>query len=181
MTDPQRTRFYFPQWNDACRRLGWRMDRGTLRMASKPANEHQRQVIAAAQRRAAGERRSATVDDLRHGCTIVALGRDKDTVKLNNGEVDKIVCLFKLLVNPVNISADIRMADPTIAEREALVIKINRLNVPFAVINVICRRSFAPDYTEPFFEDLKLPQLRALLGILQERSLERRQLVEQPF
>ncbi len=175
MTEPQQRRFFFPAWTAACRALGWRMADGRLQMG-KPGAEIQRQldnphivkVINAATSIANAQHRAVTVDDLRHGCYVVALGRDMDTLKLNNKQVDAVTSLFRLLVNDADIAADLRLGNPDIGERERLVITIKRLNIPMAMIDTICKRSFAPVYTSPFWDDLPLPNLRALVGILTE-------------
>jgi hypothetical protein len=169
MTINQQRRFFFPAWATCVAAIGWRMKNGRLEMTHPDgANEHQRKVIAAAVARAAAHQRAATLDDLRHGCYVVALGRDCDTLKMNNRQVDAVTSLFKLLVNETDIAADLKLSNPDIGERERLVRKIHSLKIPDAMIDAICRKSFAPVYSAPWFEDLPLVSLRALCGILTE-------------
>lgn len=168
MTNPQRQRFFFPLWNQTCRMLGWRMEGGRLIQAQASSNEHVAKVIAAGERLALQQRRAVTLDDLRHGSYLVAIGVNKDTLKLNNREVDRITSLWKLMQEETDIAAAMNLNDPTIGERKRLVIAINKLRVPDALIISICKRSFAPVYNEPFHEDLPIPNLRALVGILTE-------------
>lgn len=177
MTNPQRKRFFFPLWNETCRKLGWGMSGGRLIIVEDKLNDHGRRVLAAAEKIAIANHRAPVLDDLRHGCYVVALGRDADTNKLSNKDVDAVTSLFKLLVNDTNIAADMRLNDPTIGARERLVLAINKLRVPDALIISICRRSFAPVYNEPFHEDLPLPNLRALVGILTEMKEKENQLI----
>jgi hypothetical protein len=173
MTDKQRQRFFFPAWNACCRSLGWKMIDSRLITGDVAAlNQHAQRVVAVATAMAARTHRAPVLDDLRHAVYVIVLGRDKDTLKLSNGEVDKIVSFFKLMVEETNLEADIRLNHPAIAEREALVVKIQRLKVPFAVIDQVCRRSYAPVYTAPHWDQLPLPNIRALLGVLTEMKAE---------
>ena len=168
MTVNQQRRFFFPAWAAACRALGWKMVDGRLVLADGHRNEHQTKVIAAANARAATHHRAPTLDDLRHGCYIVALGRDRDTLTLNNHEVDAVTNLFKLLVNECDVGAEMALSDPDIGERKRLLIHISRLKIPDAVIIDVCQKSFAPVYNGTHHEDLPLVSLRALTGILTE-------------
>ena len=168
MTVNQQRRFFFPAWSAACRELGWRMADGRLVLPDGHRNEHQVKVIAAAQVIANGQHRAPVLDDLRHGCYVVALGRDLDTLRMNNQQVDAVTSLFKLLVDDTDIAADQKLSNPDIGERERLVRAIHKLNVPQALIDAVCKRSFAPVYTSPFYEDLPLLNLRALVGVLTE-------------
>ena len=172
MSVNQRKRFFFPAWNQACQALGWKMVEGRLVTASRPLNQHAQRVVDVATQMAVRSHRAPELDDLRHAVYVIVLGRDKDTVKLANGEVDRIVSYFKLMVDEVNIAADVRLNNPAIAEREALVAKIRRLKIPFAVIDQVCRRSFDPVYSPPHWDQLPLPNLRALTGIVTEMQEE---------
>jgi hypothetical protein len=181
MTEKQQKRFFFPIWTAHCRAVGWREVRGMLLLGEKKLNRFGLQVYDAAVNRAAANHRAPTLSDLRHGCIIVALGRDKDTLKLNTKEIDTVVDLLAQVKNEADIGADLRRSNPEHYDREALVIKINKLNIPFAEIEMVCQRSFAPVYNSPFYEDLPLPNLRALVGILQEMSARQRAKAEAPF
>ena len=174
MTKNQKNRFFFPVWTATCRALHWKMADGRLEMGKTTGNEHVVKVIAAATAIATKGHRAPVLDDLRHGCYVVALGYDCDTLKMTNKQVDAVTSLFKLLVNETDIAADMKLSNPDIGERERLVRKINSLKIPDAMIDTICRKSFAPVYSAPMFEDLPLVSLRALVGILveiKERSL----------
>jgi hypothetical protein len=177
MTEKQQRRFFFPLWTQTCRKLGWHMKAGRLVMERESTNIHVAKVIAAGEVIALKHHRAMTLDDLRHGSYLAAISANKDTLKLNNREVDSITSLWKLMQEETNIAAAMRLEDPTIGARERLVIAINKLRVPDAMIISICRRSFAPVYNEPFHEDLPLPNLRALLGILTEMKAKEDQLL----
>lgn len=170
MTVKQQKRFFFPAWGQACRALGWRMFQGRLEMNVNTLNEFGCKVHAAAVQRAGSAHRAATLDDLRHGCYIVALGHDRDTLKLDNREVDAVTSLFKLLADETDIAAGMKLANPDIGERERLVRKIHALKIPDAIIIGVCRKSFSPVFNDPWFKDLPILNLRALVGILLEIS-----------
>ena len=144
MTVKQQRLFFFPAWQAACRALGWRMVKGRLEMDEARMNEHGRKVLTAALALALKQRRAANLDDLRHGCYVVALGHDCDTLKMTNKQVDAVTSLIKLLVNDTDIAADMSLANPDIGERKRLVLKIHSLKIPDAIIDGVCRKSFAP-------------------------------------
>lgn len=166
MTPAQHTRFYFPNWLGTCRRLGWRLADGRLQVEEARLNQHAQRVLAAGTARAAAEHRAPVLDDLRHGVHAVALGRDKSSKQLTNRELDCVVAFMQLMIQETNIGADILLDHPEISERKALKAGIENLKVPEAVIYDICRRSFAPVYSHPHWDQLPLPNLRALIGIL---------------
>jgi hypothetical protein len=127
-------------------------------------------VVASATAIAASQHRAPVLDDLRHGVHVVALGRDKSSKQLTNRELDCVVSFMQLMVDETNISADLRLGNPDIGDREALVATIKKLIVPEAIIHDVCKRSFAPVYNPPHWQHLPLPNLRALVGILREQK-----------
>ena len=167
MTPPQHKK-YIRDWASCAKANGWKMVKGRLVMNEARLNDHGRKVHAAAVQRAGGEHRAPVLEDLRHGIHVVALGRDKSSKTMNNRETDAVFALFKLLVNECDIAADWKLNKPEIGERERLLIRINRLGIPDAIILEICRKSFAPVFNGTHYEDLPLPSLRALCGILTE-------------
>ncbi len=171
MTEKQQRRFFFPRWTEACRVLKWSEASGRLTIDKEKLNAHGRRAFAAAVQRAGREHRAPTMSDLRHGVIIAAIGRDKDTLKLSNSEQNSILDYMRLCANECDIGADQRRSNPAGYEVAALVAKIKKLGIPFAIIDDVCKRSFAPVYSSPFYEDMPLPSLRALCGILTEMSL----------
>ena len=105
MTDLQRTRFYFPAWNLCCRANGWKMAGSRLVFDAGALTEEGRKAVTLANQRALMEHRPVTLDDLRHGVHIVALGRDKSSEHLTNAEVDRVVALFHYLRAPEDLTA----------------------------------------------------------------------------
>ncbi len=118
MTEAQKFHFYFPAWTACVKANGWRKEKGRLQLSGQqaevgdqtsdfrpPTSEELAKVLTFATQRALTAGRSLTVDDLRHGCHVLALGRDKSSEDLTNTEVDRVVCLFKLLADPDDLTA----------------------------------------------------------------------------
>ena len=166
MTEKQQRRFFFPRWTEACRALKWSEASGRLQVDEAKLNDHGRRAFAAAVQRAGREHRAPTMSDLRHGVIIAAIGRDKDTLKLSNSEQNSILDYMRLCANECDIGADQRRSNPVGYEINAVVARIKKLNVPFALIENTCKKHFAAVYSSPFWEDMPLPNLRALVGIL---------------
>ena len=167
MTPPQHKK-YIRDWAGCAQANGWKMVKGRLVMNEARLNDHGRKVHAAAVQRAGGEHRAPVLEDLRHGIHVVALGRDKSSKTMNNRETDAVFALFKLLVNECDIAADQDLSNPDRGELKRLLIRIHRLGIPDAIILKICANSFAPVFNGTQYEDLPLPSLRALCGILTE-------------
>jgi hypothetical protein len=116
MTPSQKFNFFMPAWNAAVKANGWHTRGGaaagyegrvTCDEMGKVITFARQMWLARGWRSEDGSRmvEGPTLRDLRHACTVVCLGRDKDTDKLNNKEQDHIVALFKLLANPLSIAA----------------------------------------------------------------------------
>lgn len=110
MTDAQKFRFYFPAWQAVVRAYGWRKSKGRLVTAdtAPSAGEELTRVQVLATQRALQAGRSLTVEDLRHGAHIVALGRDKSSADLTNADLDRVVTLFAVLADPDNLAARLK-------------------------------------------------------------------------
>lgn len=105
MTDRQKFRFYFPAWNACVKANGWRKVKGRLVLEHSHQTEEMARVLIFGQQRAKMARRGLTVDDLRHGAHLLALGQDKSSEDLTNAEVDRVVTLFHLLTEPDNLTS----------------------------------------------------------------------------
>jgi hypothetical protein len=107
MTDSQKKFFYFPAWNACVQANGWRMAKGRLvvKAEARMQNAELNHVFTFAEQRAMMARRGLTKDDLRHGCHLLALGRDKSSNDLTNADLDHVVTLFRLLTNPLDLNA----------------------------------------------------------------------------
>jgi hypothetical protein len=87
------------------RSTGWHTRDGAAVVDIARLENEALQVVEIANKMAGREQRRTTLRDLRHACTVLCLGRDKDTDTLNNSEQDYIVSLFKVLANPLDIAA----------------------------------------------------------------------------
>jgi len=173
MTSAQRTSFYFPIWNQTCKALGWRMTDGRLDLGDMDAlNAHSQKVIAAGKRLAHQWARSATLDDLRHGVTIVVLGKDKPTNNLTTREVDQVTAFMKLMREETNLAADATIDHPETSHREAIIATIHRLRIPRAVLDDHCRHYFPDSYDGRNWDQLPLPQLRGLVQAMKHMAEE---------
>lgn len=117
---------YWRRWSAVSRALNWRMVQGRLDpAAAQDGSSHIAAVMQAASARAAGAHRAVTPDDLRHGCHLVALGRDKSHADFSNREFDKLLTLWGdekqisgLLLEPLDLGSEIHRANPELKSRE---------------------------------------------------------------
>ncbi len=170
MTDKQRFGFYFPAWRRACEANGWRMEKGRLMGAgiqdgalgeAALPSEWVRKVVTFARQIAAMEHRGPTVNDLRHGAHVMALGRDKSSTVLTNSEVDRVATLFKLLADPDDLDAMMHWQDPGMSEKNRLEWAIQHA-APEAYVREIASRKFGTR----MWEWLQMDQMRQLLMTL---------------
>ena len=179
MTPSQRTRFYFPAWGDAAKRRGWLMMEGRLLAdlaaplwlaPEHPLTDLLPQIHAHARALAADAGRAPKPDDLRHGCTIALLGRNKSSNSFTNAEVDRHVALFRLLAAPDDLNALRAFLEPEHAQRLRY-LRACRLLATDSYILAIARDKFGPpDFEPPFWENLRLPHLSQLLLTLRHRQ-----------
>lgn len=139
MTEPQH-HFYLRRWAAVVRANTWRMVKGRLAPeavgraggASVPASRgssvaspHHAAVFAAAEQLAAQHHRALTADDLRHGCHVVALGRDKSSKDFSNRDFDRLLVYWGdektitgLLLEPLDLGSEIHRSNPDLKSRE---------------------------------------------------------------
>ncbi len=109
MTDAQKYKFYFPAWTACVRANGWRKERGRVVLdGGASRNDELAKVLTFATQRALQAGRSLAVDDLRHGCHWLALGRDKSSADLTNADLDRVVNVFELLTDPDNLAVRLK-------------------------------------------------------------------------
>src|ERR1043166_2597450 len=132
MTEKQEA-FYWRLWSRVCHANDWRFFKGRIGAdAQRDTSEHHRAVWRAAGALAAKAQRSVTADDLRHGCHVYAIGRDKPHLELHpTNEVSRVFQLFRLLIEPNDLDAVMDWQDPDRDERRRLVVGIKRM-APFA-------------------------------------------------
>lgn len=130
MTDNQRKHFYFPAWLACAAAYDWRMVGGRLladlaalrercNQLPEPAAGVLYDVLTAAEKLARQEHRAVVADDLRHACNLVA-GGNASANKLNNGQLSKVVNLFRLLRDPDDLTAVMHWLNPDEADRVSL-------------------------------------------------------------
>lgn len=164
MTKAQTKKFYFPAWTAAVQANGWHMEQCRLQLDESRLGVEGRAVVNFARQRAARDHRGITLDDLRHGAHLYALGRDISSSKLENREVDRVVTLFRLLARPDNLKARIAWDSPELAERDGLARYVATL-APEAVILAISRNAW--DTAQ--WEDRNVSDLRWLVRTLKDR------------
>lgn len=175
-------KLYWKLWWRVCHVNDWRFFKGRIVPdAQRDTSDHHVAVWQCAGALAGEAHRSVTADDLRHGCHVHAIGRDRPHKELNpRTECSRVFTLFKLLIEPTDLDAQMDWQDPARDERRVLIVGIKRM-APFAYIDTVCKSKFPEDYVSPFWEDLELSQLRQLRVTLESRTRKRGSLVEQPF
>lgn len=161
---------YGKLWGRVTAANGWYTTRGRLdpEATGPAASERHGEVWALAEEHARRASRSVAVEDLRRACTAAVAGRWISTKDLSNREFSRLLCLFRLLIDPLNLEALQEWGNPGVEERKRVVGLIRGL-APYAYIDAICSDRFK-GYVKPFWEDLTLLQLRQLLITLRERA-----------
>ncbi len=165
---PKQNLYYWRLWGEACESRGWKMKKGILQQHPSESLQES-EILQIAARRATANHRATTPDDLRHACHILAAGRDCSHTALKQGEIDKLIAIFKLLIDPTNIDAAIQQEHPALGEQRRIVHKIRQF-APEAYIDAICRAQFSADYVAPFWEDLPISCLRNLSITISQRT-----------
>lgn len=114
MTDAQKFHFYFPAWNACVKANGWRKVKGRLvgnglepsTLDLRPSTDELAKVLIFAQQRATMDLRGLAVEDIRHGAHILALGKDKSSEHLTDDDLDRCVCLFNVLADPLFLGTE---------------------------------------------------------------------------
>lgn len=186
MTTAQ-TRAYWRAWSMVVRVNRWSMVCGALHpQAALDVSDIHRAVWEAAEARAKRAGCAVTADDLRHGCHLVALGRDKSMKDLGNGrDATRVFAVMRLLANPDEVAARITYLDREgeADSRRRMVHRI-RTAAPLAYVLNISRDRFG---TEDW-ESLPLANLRQLVMIISQRTqafrkpvMERKEMEAAPF
>lgn len=183
MTERQRFGLYFPAWRGVCVARGWRMVKG--RLAGEPEllgeadgvnlfqQELLRKVGVLALQRARMGARGVTVDDLRHGAHLVALGKDKGSATLTNGELDRVLAVFRVLADGDDVQGAMEFDRPELGERRRLVWVIEHA-APEGYVRGITRDRFGRDD----WRELGVVELRQLVVTLRARRGAWRKKVE---
>lgn len=174
MTDAQKFGFYFPAWRQAVLANEWRMEKKRLVIAEDRLTEEGRKVVVFGRQRAAQENRGPTIEDLRHGAHILALGRDKSSEDLNNAEVDRVVTLFRLLADPEDLAARLKWDAYQRGEDPGSVKRIEWF-IEHAAPEEYVRAIAADKYGTRTWENLTLGQKRSLAMTLAARKKSKAQ------
>jgi hypothetical protein len=112
MTPAQRT-LYFRTWATAAKAHEWNTQAGILDALrrhhagevwqSPELTRTLAAILDLALTTAASEDRDVTADDLRHACTIVAVGHNQSSKRFTNSDFDKVLALLRLLADPTNL------------------------------------------------------------------------------
>jgi hypothetical protein len=168
MTDKQRKLFYFPAWHRCCAANNWVEVKGRMAEDARRTDPDapEMAVIWTMATQAAEARHSAvTVDDLRHACHALALGKDKSCTDLTNPEVQRVVDLFEYLAAPDNLDMCMKWQDPRLSQKRSLISYIKR-RAPEQYICAIARDR----WDTIFWEDRSIEELRWLSAQLAHRS-----------
>ena len=136
MNDNQRISFYFPAWNKAAAARGWRMAKGRLvadlaaqreQLFDEPMRTELLRVLDYAEVHAGHEHRAVTATDLRHACNwIASKGRTVKSEAMDNRATTMAVRLFKLLADPLDLSAISDWLNPAEADRKDFIEYLRR-------------------------------------------------------
>lgn len=169
MTGPQTT-YYWRLWRECCRANGWRMERARLLYDPAKLNEVGKKVFAVAEQLAAQSHRAALLDDLRHGCHYVALGRARSSRDLTNPEFNRVRLTFQLCADFDNLQAQMGQANPALAEQRSYAAFL-RKHANEATLRALARNAFdAPDWS-----GLPLGKLRWIARQVKFRTPSRKQ------
>jgi hypothetical protein len=166
MTPAQR-RIYWRLWSAARRRAFQRMPGGAWRRVSPDPLAVE--VERLAQARAAAAVRAVSDTDLRHAAHQLALGRAASSQALSNRDLDRVWALFRLLADPLDLTARLEWEHPERGERRRQ-LHVARTAMPAPYAREVLRDKFGRSQLEVLRDD----QLRqaALTLRLRRRRLE---------
>jgi hypothetical protein len=175
MTEKQRTRLYFPAWHAAFE-ANWEHVGKTIQKRAHRAQSRWLDLVIQASRAEPLPKSCKELErQLRYAGHTVAIGLPKDSDKLTNRELDRVVTLFHLLADPDNLDAQMRWDHPEIGEEKRLIGGIAALanalgdGTPYSgdrYVRGICADKFG---TRLWESGLDLNQLRMLANTLRAR------------
>lgn len=179
-------------WGRVCHANDWYMAKGRMDMEATKADYSQwhRKVWAFAEMLARAAHRGVTPDDLRKGTYMLALGVPKSFTKFDNGDLDRVLIAFRLLIEPDDLKAvNDFCAYEAFDQAKAEMARCRQLGLPCAVAlpddpGEIRRHMFfvkqAPEAILRHFcrdrfggklpEDMTLEELRQLTRTLKNRK-----------
>lgn len=111
LTDAQKTLHwsYTHGWAAVCRANRWPTSASCNRFADdarrEACSEWHRKVWEFAETIARQQYRAVTADDLRKGCYMLALGSPKSLTQFNNADLDRVLVVFRLMIEPDDLGA----------------------------------------------------------------------------
>lgn len=188
MTEAQ-IKFYGRRWGQVCQANQWQMDRGRLVPQARLLEGDQRHegdkiaadVTKLAKIHAAQNSRAINVEDLRRACVGMVTGTFSSAKDLTNPQFDRLLILFRILIDPDDLDAIMEWSDPKLAEEQRLIRYIKRAAPDAYTLHITKDR-----WGTIFWEDLPLSDLKQLSRILAARNHARakrsqQQPVEEPF
>lgn len=160
---------YWRRWAACVRANAWRMVSGRLDPAAVlDASEAHRTVVAAALQLAQTQVLGLTVNHLRHGCHMAALGCDKPHAKFTNKDFDALLnywgderAVTGLLICPEHLGSIIHAANPDLKNRERLLLQLRRDFVEAYVVTLSTAIFGTKDWEQ--LSDDGLSRLNAIL------------------
>lgn len=173
---------HWRSWNAVVKANAWRMRKGFLleeAAASRERSEHHRKVWVFAEQLAGRGVRAVTSNDLRHATYVAAIGRDCSHSEFTNKEFNAVLALWKLLVDPDDLTAVMEHQNPGEAARRGLIASIQRNAPGEAYIVAISTRRWGTRN----WKTLNDGALRQLAVTLSERARKERKrvVVNAPF
>jgi hypothetical protein len=141
------------------------MRQGRLQGEREALNSEARCVFAAAQRLAGQQHRAVTLDDLRHGLHLVAIGKARSHKDFSNADFSKYLNTAKLVIDETNLGAAIKAANPELIERENIEWQLRH-----RCYEAYVRGVSSDIYGSTQYELLETWQLKALYQTLRGRA-----------
>src|SRR5262245_2296941 len=130
------------RWGAVCAANGWRMERGRLcGRDSETRSDWHREVFALAAQHAGSEHREITPDNLRRACIAKVSGHFKSTYDLTNAQLDALLNLYTVLIEPTDLDAGQRLVNPDIGRRDRYLHVLRRCVKGRAYVDAICRNT----------------------------------------
>ncbi len=143
MTTNQQRRLYFPAWSRAFK-AAWQKDLTGNLILTEPAAAHELacRINGLARAKAGRAARAMTVDDLRHASHLVACGRSCSSKDLNNHQLDRLLVLFALMVDPDDLTAVMAWGNPNGPDVPRMIWSIGHCGFSESYIETVCAGKF---------------------------------------
>lgn len=166
MTEAQ-TSLHWRRWSGVVKANGWKMAKGRLcetAHASRERSPYHQAVWDMADRLAVEAHRGLIPDDFRRGTYTVAADKVSHS-ELTNKDFNRVLALWKLLIDPMDLEGLMEWGSPEIAERRGL-IKFITDHAAGAYVEAISLRK----HKTAHWEDLEIRSLRQMAMTIRERD-----------